>query len=184
MRRLRWIILLLVLLLVGGVVAAALLVRPDLVDGRDRVDATWAPLRSPLATRYEALGGVATALAAAGAGDRAATLDLGAELERWQAFALRGPKHTDPGAEAATADELEALARRARANVAASARLAVDPGIAAAFAAFDQAVVAPEAVKTYNRAVRTYEHAREGTIEELVAQVLGYDARPVLVLGT
>jgi len=184
MRRLRWILLVLVLLMVGGVVAAALLVRPDLVDARDRVDATWAPLRDPLATRYEALGGVATALTTAGAGDRAATKDLSAELARWQAFALRGPKHTDPGAEATTADELEALARRARANVAASGRLSGDPGIAAAFAAFDQAVVAPGAVKAYNRAVRAYEGARTGTIKALVAGALGYDARPVLVLGT
>jgi hypothetical protein len=184
MRRLRWILLVLVLLMVGGVVAAALLVRPDLVDTRDQVDATWAPLRAPLATRYEALGDVATGLTAAGAGDRAATVDLIAELERWRAFALRGPKHTDPGAEAATADDLEALARRARANVAASARLTADPAIAAAFAAFDQAVVAPATVKAYNRAVRAYEHAREGTIKALVARALGYDARPVLVLGT
>jgi hypothetical protein len=97
---------------------------------------------------------------------------------------LRGPKHTDPGAEATTADELEALARRARANVAASARLSADPGIASAFAAFDQAVVAPAAVKAYNRAVRAYERARTGTIKSLVARALGYDARPVLVLGT
>ena len=184
MRRLRWILLVLVLLIVGAVAAGALLVRPDLVDTRDHADATWAPLRAPLAARYEALGGVATALTAAGAGDRAATVDLSAELERWKAFALRGPKHTNPGAEAATAGELEALARRARANVAASARLAGVPGIAAAFATFDQAVVAPAAVKAYNQAVRTYQQAREGAIKELVAQSLGFDARPVLVLGT
>ena len=184
MRRLRWIFLVLLLVVVGGAVAGALLVRPDLVDTRDRVDATWTPLRAPLATRYEALGGVATALTAAGAGDRAATKALSAELERWRAFALRGPTHTNPAAEATTADELEALARRARANVAASARLTADPAIAAAFAAFDQAVVAPATVNAYNRAVRAYEHARDGTIKALVARALGYDARPVLVLGT
>jgi len=184
MRRLRWILVVLVALVVGGVVAAALLVRPDLVDTRDRVDATWTGVRAPLATRYEALGGVATALTTAGAGKRAVTMDLGTELKRWQAFALRGPKHTDPGAEAATANELEALARRARANVAASARLSGDPAVAAAFAAFDQAIVAPTAVKAYNRAVHAYEDARSGTIKALVARGLGYEARPLLLLGT
>jgi hypothetical protein len=184
MRRLRWILLALVLLVVGGVAAAALLVRPDLVDTRARVDATWAPLRAPLAVRYEALGGVATALTDGGAAERAVTKELVAELERWQAFALRGPKHTDPGAEAAAANRLEALARRAGANVLASARLSANPAIPAAFAVFNQAVVPPEMVKAYNRAVRAYEQAREGILRAPVAQALDYQARPVLVLGT
>ncbi|MCJ7672392.1 MAG: hypothetical protein MUP67_10185 [Acidimicrobiia bacterium] len=184
MRRLRWILLLLVLLVIGGVVAAALLVRPDLVDTRARVDATWAPLRAPLATRYEALGGVATALTDGGAGERAVTKELVAELARWQAFALRGPKHTDPGAEATSANKLEALARRARANVTASARLSANPAIPAAFTVFDQAVVPPQIVKAYNRAVRAYEHAREGILKAPVADALDYQPRPVLVLGT
>lgn len=184
MRRLRWILLILLLLLIAGVVAAAVLVRPNLVDTQAAVDARWTPLRAPLATRYQALSGVATALTTAGEGDRAVTKELTAELKRWQAFALRGPKHTDAGAEAASADQLEALARRARANVAASARLSADPAIAAAFAAFDQAVIAPTAVTAYNRAVRDYQDAREGRIESLVAKVLGYDARPELLVGT
>ena len=184
MRRLRWIVLVLVLLLVGGVVAAALLVRPPLVDAQEALDARWVPLRAPLATRYTALGGVATALTAAGEGNRAVTKELTAELARWNAFALRGAKHTNPGAETASADQLEALARRARANVAASARLAADPAIAAALAAFDQAVITPATVTAYNRAVREYQRTREGTIESLVAQTLGFDARPELLVGT
>ncbi len=184
MRRLKWIVLALVVLLVAAVAAAALLVRPDLVDTQAAADAHWTPLRAPLAARYTALSGVADALVAAGEGDRAVTKELQAELQRWDAFALRGPKHTDPAAETASADQLEALARRARANVFASARLAADPGLVAAFAAFDQAVVPPAAVKAYNRAVRAYQDAREGAINALVAKALGYDARPELLVGT
>lgn len=184
MRRLRWILLLAVLLTVGAVIAAVILIRPDLVEARDRVDARWTTLRAPLAARYEALGGVATALTAAGAGERAVTRDVTAVLKRWDAFALRGAEHTNPGAETTTADELEALARRARANVAASARLSTNPAIAAAFAAFDQQVVPPPIVRSYNQATRAYQEARAGIIDSLVARALGYDARPVLVLGT
>jgi hypothetical protein len=184
MRRLKWIVLALVLLLVAAVVAAALLVRPDLLDTQAGADARWTPLRAPLAARYTALGGVADALVAAGEGDRAVTKELQAELSRWDRFALRGPKHTDPAAETASADQLEALARRARANVFASARLAADPVLVAAFAAFDQAVVPPGAVHAYNRAVRAYQDAREGAVNALVAKVLGYGARPELLVGT
>jgi hypothetical protein len=38
-------------------------------------------------------------------------------------------------------------------------------------------------VTTYNRAVRAYEDERTGTLQRPVARVLGYDARPLLVLG-
>jgi hypothetical protein len=184
MRRLRWILLVLVLLLVGAVVAAALLVRPKLMDAEAAVDTAWTPLRAPLAARYTALGGVATALTAAGETDRPVTTELTAELERWNALALRGPKHTDATAEARAADQLEALARRARANVAGSARLAADPAITAAFAAFDTAIVPPKDIAAYNRAVRKYQDTREGRLESIVANVLGYEARPELVVGT
>jgi hypothetical protein len=193
MRRFRWIALILVLLVVIGVVAAVVFVRPDLVDTSDRVDTRWttapapAPavaLRTALATRYTALAGVAKALTDAGAGDRSVTKDLTAELARWQRYALRGPKHTDPTAEASTANALEALARRAKANIAGSAKLSANPGIAPALAAFDQSVPPPAQVAAYNAAARAYQDAREGIPNSLVAGALGFDSRPVLELGT
>jgi hypothetical protein len=183
MRRLRWILLLVVALVVAAVLAAAFLVRPGLEDSRDRVDARWTPLRPSLIARYDALGGVETALSAVAA-DRAVTNDLQAELEQWDELALNGPRHTDPGAEALVANQLEALARRVRANLFASPRLANDPALQLAMAAFDQAVVAPAAVNAYNRAARAYEDERSGFVEGIVAGVLGYDSRPVLILGT
>lgn len=183
MRRFRWILLLVVALVVAAVAAAAFLVRPGLEDGRDRVDARWTPLRPELIARYQALDGVATALATV-APDRTVTTDLQAELERWEEFALRGPRHTDPGGEAVVVNDLEALARRVRANIAGSARLANDEALMLAMAGFDQAVVTPATVEAYNRAVRSYEDERSGFFEGIVAGALGYDSRPVLILGT
>jgi hypothetical protein len=184
MRRLRWIVVLVVAVLAAAVIAALLLVRPDLDDGRSRVDARWSPLRPALITRYDALDGVATALRDAGAADRAVTTDLDTALDRWSRFALRGPKHTDPGAEVVIANDLESLARRMRANVVASARLQGNEPLRTALTAFDQAVVPEPAVNAYNRAVRSYEDTRSGFFDRIVADTLGYDSRPVLVVGT
>ena len=63
MRRLRWIVVLVVAVLAAAVIAALLLVRPDLDDGRSRVDARWTPLRPALIARYDVLDGVATGAA-------------------------------------------------------------------------------------------------------------------------
>jgi hypothetical protein len=183
MRRFRWILLLVVALLVAAVAAAFFFVRPGLDDSRDRVDARWTPLRPSLITRYQALGGVESALQAVAA-DRAITKDLQTGLDRWDELALNGPRHTDPAAEALAANDLEALARRARANLVGSARLANDQALQDALAAFDQAVVAPPTVEAYNRAASAYEDERSGFFEGIVAGVLGYDSRPVLILGT
>jgi len=183
-RRVRWLVIGAAALAIAGAVAAVVLIEPDLSDARDRVDHRWTPLREPLDARYQALGGVATALHDAGEGDRAVTTDLDSVLARWSKLALRGPTHTDPAREAATANELEALARRVRANIAGSDRLTANTALGAAMGAFDQAVPpAPRAIEAYNRAVRQYEHERSGTINRLVAAALGYDARTLLVVG-
>jgi hypothetical protein len=97
---------------------------------------------------------------------------------------LLGPHHTDLALEATVANELEALARRVHANVNASVKLGTNPAINAALLAYDQAVVSIAEVKQYNRAVHAYEDQRSGTLHRLVADLLGYDARSVLVLGT
>ena len=184
MRRLRWIVVLVVAVLAAAVIAALVLVRPGLEDARDRVDGRWTPLRPSLIARYDALDGVATALRDAGAGDRSVTTDLDTSLDRWGTYALRGPEHTDPGAEVVIANELEELARRVRGNLIASEKLKNDPALAGAVTAFDQAVVPQPSVRAYNQAVRAYEEDRSGFFEHLVANTLGYDSRPVLVVGT
>lgn len=180
-RRVILVFLLVAALLVGGVVAVVVTTRPDLEDGRDTVDARWAALRAPLATRYDGLGQLTDALGAAGAGERTYTVALAHEIEAWDALA--GRSDADPGAEAAAANRLEGLAARARVNVARSARLSRDPGVAAALAAFDSALVPTDQVGAYNRAVRRYQGTRTDALTQVSADLLGFDARPVLVVG-
>ena len=183
-RRFRLLVLAVLVLVVAGVAFAVVRVRPDLGNARDHVDARWTPLRASLVKRYEALGAVSQALKNAGAGDRSVTKDLDIVLAQWKKLSLLGAHHSDLNAEAVTANELEALARRVSANVAASARLQADPAVQAALVAFGAALPPPPRVKAYNRAVHAYEQQRSGTVHRLVADVLGYEARPELLLGT
>lgn len=172
-----------VALALAGAVAAVVTIQPKLSDARDRVDLRWTPLREPLDARFDALSVMATALHDAGAGDRAVTAALDDALARWSKLALRGPEHTDVTLEVKTANELEALARRVNANIAASDRLSLNEGIKAARSAFDLAVVPVPTIAAYNRAVRAYEDQRSGTINRLVAGAMGFEARPLLVVG-
>ncbi len=183
MRRVRWLLIGVVALALAGAVAAVVTIQPKLNDARDRVDLGWTPLREPLDARYDALSVIATALHDAGAGERAVTTALDDALARWSKLALRGPEHTDVTLEVKTANELEALARRVDANINASDRLRANDAIKAAQLAFPQAVVSVPTIAAYNRAVRAYEDERSGTINRLVAGAMGFEARPLLVVG-
>ena len=180
-RRVLLLLVLVILVVAGAAVALVVTARPDLDDRRDAVDARWVPLRSPLTTRYDGLGQLADALTAAGSGDRSYTVDLAAEIARWET--LTGNREPDAAAEAASANRLEGLAARTRVNVARSARLNRDPGVTQGLAAFDAALVPNDAVEAYNRAVRRYQATRTDTLKQIPAGLLGYDARPVLVLS-
>lgn len=175
------LLLLVIVLLVGGAVAVIFTARGPLQDGRDAVDARWAPIRTPLADRYDRLDQVATALNDAGAGERTYTVALAQELDTWHKLA--DSRTANAGAEAAAANNLEGLAARARVNVAQSSRLKANPAISSAFDAFDIALVPPPSVVAYNRAVRKYEATRTESMKQLAASLLGFDARPILVIG-
>ena len=180
-RRVGLLVLVVVLLLAGVVVALVVTARSPLQDGRDAVDGRWVPLRAPLATRYEALGQVATGLDAAGAGERTYAVDLKERLDEWNRLAKSSAPNA--GAEAPVANQLEGLATRVRRNIAGSGRLSRDPNLAGAFTAFDSALVADPSVRAYNRAVRRYEDTRHETLKRVPAEVLGFDERPILVIG-
>jgi hypothetical protein len=186
-RRVRWAIAVLVVVVVAGLGAAVLVVQPDLDHDRGRVDNAWTPLRAPLDARYRTLENVVKALGDAGFGERSVTKDLVAAYAQWSKLALQGATHTDPDVEATTANELEAQVRRLLANIAASDKLKVvaapDQPLGIALGAFAQAIVEPPFVKAYNRAVDAYEDRRSGTINQIVAGVLGYKSRPRLLLG-
>jgi len=179
-RRLVWLALAVVAVVVVLAVVAVLTTQPDLSDHRDQVDRAWTPLRVPLVARYQALGGVLQALDGAGAQGRTVTKDLAATLARWERLA----SVDDPATQAPLANDLEGLAARVQANVSASDRLNASTSVKAALQAFHTAVVSPPAVAAYNRAVRGYQRARTGTIRGPVADILGFDARPQLVLGS
>ncbi|MFA5884077.1 MAG: hypothetical protein WDA60_09535 [Acidimicrobiia bacterium] len=180
-RRVILFLVLAILVVVGGAVAVFATARPALEDDRQAVDARWAALRGPLAVRYEGLGQLATALANGGAGDRSYTVALTDEVGVWADLARSSDP--DPDAEATAANRLEGLAARVRANVAESARLGRDTGVTQALGMFDSALVPTADVEAYNRAVRRYQATRTDTLKRIPADLLGYDARPVLVIG-
>jgi len=181
-RRSRWILLVLIVVVVGGAVALTLTERPKLDDAQTAVDATWKPLRTPdqLVLRYQKLEGALSAFDAAGGSDRSVSKDLHAALDAWS----RALKHGDAGAQAEAANVVEAQATRLIANALGSERLKGDPAVTDSLAQFATTKPDPALVTAYNRAVRAYEDERTGTLQRPVARILGYDARPLLVLGT
>lgn len=178
-RRLRWILLAVLVLVVGGAVALAVVERPELEDDRDALDARWAALRPALDDRYAKLGTALTAFSAAGGGDRAVAKDLGDALSSW----AKATRAKDPAAEVEAANQAEAQATRLRTNALGSPRLRDDAALIGAITAFDGSAPAPELVDVYNRRVMRYQRERRSTLGAPVARILGYDERPVLVLG-
>jgi hypothetical protein len=170
-----------VTLLVAATVALVLASRPKLEDDRDRVAERWTPLRGPLAERYDELDGVLDELRAAGGGERDVARELDRSLRRWNG--LRDASNADTDAEARTANELEGLAGRVRATVAASARLGDAQPLQEGLDAFALAAPPETAVSAYNDAARDYQETRESLRYGTVARVLGYDARPALALA-
>jgi hypothetical protein len=180
-RRTRWILLVLVVVVVGGAVALTLTERPKLDDARSAVDTRWKPLRGPdqLVLRYQSLQGALSAFDAAGGSNRSVSKDLHAALDAWKSTLTGG----DAGTEAQAANVVEAQATRLVANALGSERLKADSAVTQSLVQFTATTPTPALVTAYNRAVRAYEDERTGTLQRPVARVLGYDARPLLVLG-
>lgn len=175
------LLVLVVLVVVGAIAALVATARPALSEQRAEVDTRWTPLRPSLSARYAGLGQLTAALRAAGAGERSYAVDLADETARWAMLTQRGER--DTGAETTSANRLEGLATRTRVNIARSARLSRDPGIVEALAAFDAALVPNADIQRYNRAVRRYQATRTDTLTHVPAELLGYETRPVLVVG-
>ena len=129
--------------------------------------------------RYQKLEGALSAFDAAGGKGRAVSTDLHAALDAWHQALQSG----DAGAQAVSANALEAQATRLRANVNGSDRLKADPAVTDSLAAFAGTAPPATLITAYNHAVRKYEDERSGTLQRPVARLLGYDARPLLVLG-
>ncbi len=181
-RRTRWILLALIVVLVGAAAALVLTQQPKLDDARGAVDTAWRPLRADgqLPLRYQNLTGALSAFDVAGGKDRGVSRDLHAALDRWSA-ALRGD---DAGTQATAANAVEAQGSRLVANVLGSERIKADRAVTDALTKFATTTPKPEFVDAYNRAVRDYEDTRTDALAQPVARVFGFDARPVLVLGS
>ena len=180
-RRTRWILLALIVVVLGGMVALVVVERPKLDDARGRVDRAWVPLRAPdqLVARFQKAEGALSAFDAAGGSDRMVSKDLHAALVAWN-LAL---KNGDAGRQATAANAVEAQTSRLAANVAGSERLKGDKAITDALTTFAVTKANPALIAAYDKAVRAYEDERSGTLQQPVARVLGYDARPILIVG-
>jgi hypothetical protein len=180
-RRTKWFLLALIVVVVGGAIALILVERPKLDDAQSVVDTRWKPLRAPdqLVLRYQKVQGALSAFDAAGGSDRLVSKDLHAALDAWN----QSLKNGDAGSQAEAANTVEAQATRLVANAHGSERLKADPAVVQSLTQFAGTKPDPALVSAYNRAVRAYEDERTGTLQRPVARVLGYDARPLLVLG-
>ena len=175
--RVRWIFVVVLVLLIAGAVALVFVQKPTLDDDRDAVDARWTALRPALVTRYEHLDTALQAFVAA-AGERTVAGDTQRELAAWTKAVADGGQEQ----QADSANRLEGLGVRLRANVLASPRLAGVPEISDALAAYGTSVPDPNLVERYNRAVGTYEDSRTDTLHVPVARLFGFDSRPTFVI--
>lgn len=178
-RRIRRIAAVAAVLLVAGAVLLVIVVRPGLRDDSEAVGEAWKPLVTPLAERYSALGGVAGALEQAGAGDREVTKALRRTLSDWDLLQVT----TDAQAQARTANQLEGLAARARAIIAAAPRLQQNQALQQALAIFDRTTPPLPRIARYNEIVVDYERDRDGFWNRIVAGLDGYEMRPTLQLA-
>jgi len=181
-RPIRWILLALVVVLVGGAAALYLTQQPKLDDAETKVDAAWKPLRAPdqLVLRYQTLDGALSAFDAAGGQDRGVSKDLHAALDAWTAALRDG----DASTQVRAANRVEAQGTRLVANGLGSERLRGDAAVTGSLAKFATTVPNADLVAAYNRAAHDYEDERTGALAQPVARVFGFDARPVLALGT
>jgi hypothetical protein len=168
-------LLVVVALVVSAVAASATAValgsRSDLSSSRKRVDATWGRLRPGLETRYSTLADAATVARARLNDERAVFGDIDRALAAW-----RDTDRTATDRQVAAAADLEGLAARLAATVAATPRLRTASDVTTAMERLRG--TDPGADRdAYNAAVRTYERARGGFPRRLVAGALGYEDR-------
>jgi hypothetical protein len=161
-------------LVVSAVIAGSLVLvlagRPELEDAKRRVESAWAPLRSSLDDRHQALGALEEAARSRLGTDRALFADVRAAMSDWretraQQVAVR------------LANRLEGLGARMAVLVEATPRMASSSSVQQAVGRWRRAAAAGD---TYNAAVAAYEAVRGGFPRRLVAGVLGYESRRTL----
>ena len=177
MRALRRYLPLLLVLVAVGLLAIVLTSRPDLEDARNEVDTRWEALAAPLNARYELLAAASAAASnnVGPAGEIAA--EVNAALNDWADSVDR-----DVADAVAAANALEGLGRRLDAAIGASPTLSNDAAVMTAMTDFATADP-PEPASQFTAAVRAYEDERDGPVRGVLADALGYEPIPVLVVA-
>ena len=138
--------------------------------------------RRPRRGRPPLDGAAGAAFTFAGGADRSVAKDLRPALDRWDRLRRASDANADAAAEAATANRLEGLGARLRADILASDRLRAVTQLGDAITTYTGTTPPAAAVTAYRAAVDRYERARNATLRKPVAFVFGYDERPVLVI--
>jgi len=150
--------------------------RPELEDRRDAAIEAWDALRPALDQRYLVLTAAADTVREEGGRPRAVVRDLDVALATWRDARAAGD---DMVGEVRIANDLEGLVRRLVRTVDETPRLAGNGAVAAVMEQL-AGVPVPEAAADYDDAVRAYESERQGTVREVVADLLGFDSLPTL----
>lgn len=170
-RLLRVLLPFVIVLLVVGAVVAVLSARPDLESARDDVTHAWTPLNRALELRYTSLSSATDAVRTTPGPVHELIGSLDDALAHWRDLQQRNGSVAD---KVVAANDLESLGRRLVTASRASARVQSNPPAKSAVEAYAVAVV-PAAAKSFNDAVRSYQHLRAGPARRLIAPLLGYD---------
>lgn len=173
----RWIALA-AIVVIGGLIALIITGQGTLSNDSRQVNDRWKPLRATLTDRYTQLANAAGSVDQVSP-DRTVSNDINKAGRTW-AVAL---KRSDVDAQVAAANDLEGLARRLEANVAASPKLSADPDVRAAIDAFRATVPETPLVDAFDDATAKYARDRTSIGRRLAAAMFGYEPRPALRLA-
>lgn len=171
MRRSRVVVIAILALVLVAVALTVFVGQPRLSSSRSDVDSSWKAVHKALDDRYEKLAAFNAAVAGARGSSKGVVVDLEDELGQW------GQLNGATEAQVEAANQVEGLAARLVAAVAASQKLGGNPDVIAARDAFGAAVVPSGTVHLYNSAVDTYEAQRTSAWGEPVAVVFGFHPR-------
>ncbi|MDZ4826203.1 MAG: hypothetical protein SGJ13_07025 [Actinomycetota bacterium] len=175
---LRRLLPLALLLLFVAALAIVLSARQQLEAADDEVQTRWDDLLPVLDARYDLLAALTATISTTSGPTAELAGDVDDALDQWD---RRRADDASVAELVASANRLEGLARRLGVTVRASEQLAANAEVMAALAAYE-ASSSPDALPAFLAADRDYAAERAGAIRSLVADVLGYDPIPTLVL--
>ncbi len=171
LRAIRRIFVLLIVAAIAGGVLLAVTTRPKLDDTDRDVRTTWSALRAPLATRYDDLGQLNAAMAAAGRRVEVAS-EIDDALKSWNR------NGSDVNTQISAANELEGLGTRIVAIAAASPRFSASKAVVDAVNHYQQSAPSRTLIDRFNTNVDRSNALRDGVLRRVVANVLQHQDHP------